>query len=239
MTQCMRVAIVDDEGLARRGIRARLSREPDVVVVAEARNVDEAAMAIRLHRPDLVFLDIEMPGADGFALVERIRPEPPPLVVFVTAHEDHALRAFDVAAFDYVLKPIDDDRFAQTLCRARTRLARQDGEPEGRIVIRDRGQLVLLSAATIDWVQSDGDYVRIHAGARNYLHHSTLTALAAELPDDLFIRIHRSAVVNVRRIELLQPLTNGDYDVLLTTGARLRLSRTHREALGRTLGRLL
>ncbi|HJU64636.1 MAG TPA: LytTR family DNA-binding domain-containing protein [Gemmatimonadaceae bacterium] len=227
----IRVAIVDDEPLARRGIRARLEQWPQVDVVVEAADASGGVSLIGEQRPDVLFLDIEMPGADGFAVLDQLSPQARPLVVFVTAHEDRALRAFDAEAFDYVLKPIDDARFGRTMERIIARLAERNGRQLDRLIIRDRGRAVALDPATIDWVKSDGDYVRIYAGRGNYLHHATLTSLSAELPPDRFVRIHRTTIVNVERIHALAPLTNGDYAVLLTTGARLKLSRTHRDAL--------
>ena len=236
MTQRIRVAIIDDEPPARRGIRARLARWPQVEVVAEAGNASRGLREIRKLRPDVAFLDIEMPGADGFALLERLTPKARPIIIFVTAHQDRALRAFDAEAFDYVLKPIDDARFDRTMQRIVARIAETAPRRVERLVIRDRGRAVSLEPSTIDWIKSDGDYVRIYAGRNNYLHDATLTALAEQLPADRFIRIHRSTIVNVERIHALQPVTNGDYVVLLTTGARLKLSRTHRDMLSKQLG---
>lgn len=232
----IRVAIVDDEPPARRGIRTRLERRPQFEVVAEAGDAAEGAREIRRHHPDVVFLDVEMPGADGFKLLAQLPAESRPLVVFVTAHEDRALQAFDAEAFDYVLKPIDDARFERTIKRIVAQASERITSRVDRLMIRDRGRAVALEPSAIDWVKSDGDYVRIYAGRSNYLHDTTLTALAEQLPSDRFVRIHRSTIVNVERIHALEPVTNGDYVVLLTTGARLKMSRTHRENVGRQLG---
>lgn len=232
----IRVAIIDDEPPARRGIRTRLERWPQFEVVAEAANASEGVREIRRHHADVVFLDVEMPGADGFKLLEQLPAKSRPLVVFVTAHEDRALRAFDAEAFDYVLKPIDDARFERTLKRVVAQVTERITSRVDRLMIRDRGRAVALEPNAIDWVKSDGDYVRIYAGRSNYLHDTTLTALAEQLPSDRFVRIHRSTIVNVARIHALEPVTNGDYVVLLTTGARLKMSRTHRESVGRQLG---
>jgi two-component system LytT family response regulator len=236
VTQRIRAVVVDDEPLARRGIRTRLARWPQMEVVAEAGTAARGVREIRKLHPDVVFLDVEMPGADGFSLLEQLPANERPLIVFVTAHEDRALRAFDAEAFDYVLKPIDDARFARMMERIIARCAERVPQRVDRVMIRDRGRAVALEPSAIDWVKSDGDYVRIYAGRSNYLHDATLTALAEQLPSDRFVRIHRSTIVNVERIHSLEPVTNGDYVVLLTTGARLRLSRTHRETLGRQLG---
>jgi two-component system LytT family response regulator len=232
----MRVLIIDDEELARRGIRARLGKWSDVDIVGEAQDAASGIAAVRALQPDLVFLDIEMPGADGFTVLRELPEENRPLAVFVTAHDDRALEAFDVQAFDYLLKPIDDERFTRTVERARARLAERVAAKIERVVIRDRGRIVALEPAAIDWIQSDGDYVRIFSGRHTYLHHATMAAFAALLPAHLFVRIHRAAVVNVERISELVPLTNGDCTVLLTTGARLKLTRTRREQLAERLG---
>ncbi|MGH7711277.1 MAG: LytR/AlgR family response regulator transcription factor [Gemmatimonadaceae bacterium] len=239
MTSRIRVAVVDDEPPARRGICARLARWPQVEVVSETGTAARGVREIRRLHPDVVFLDIEMPGADGFSLLEQLEAKDRPIVVFVTAHEDRALRAFDVEAFDYILKPIDDARFDRTMQRIVARCGERAPQRVDRLIIRDRGRAVALEPNAIDWVKSDGDYVRIYAGRSNYLHDATLSALAEQLPPDRFVRIHRSTIVNVERIHALEPVTNGDYVVLLTTGARLRLSRTHRETLGRQLGSAL
>jgi two-component system, LytTR family, response regulator len=231
----IRVVIVDDEPLARRGIGARLARKPSFQVAAEAGTAAAGVREVRKHRPDVVFLDIEMPGADGFSLLERFPPAERPLVIFVTAHDDRAVKAFESEAFDYILKPIDDARFARTLDRVEARLAERGAAAPDRLVVRDRGKTVALEPATIDWVASDGDYVCIHAGVTSYLHHATLSSIAADLPAEKFVRVHRTAIVNVERIRDLEPLTNGDFSIRLTTGARLRLSRTYRDALSRRL----
>jgi two-component system LytT family response regulator len=232
----IRVVIVDDEPLARRGVRVRLANSPRFEVVAEAGTAAAGVRELRRHAPDVVFLDIEMPGADGFALLERIPPATRPIVVFVTAHGDRAVRAFDAEAFDYVLKPIDDVRFARTIARVEARHAEREEGIVDRFIVRDRGRVVALEPQSIDWVAGDGDYVRIHAGVASYLHHATLKSIADALPADTFMRVHRSAIVNVARIKELEPLSNGDFSIRLTTGARLRLSRTFREALSRRLG---
>ncbi|HEY7569038.1 MAG TPA: response regulator, partial [Gemmatimonadaceae bacterium] len=188
----IRVAIVDDEPLARRGIRTRLERRPQFEIVAEAGDASEGVREIRRQHPDVVFLDVEMPGADGFKLLEQLPAASRPLVVFITAHEDRALQAFDAEAFDYVLKPIDDARFERTIKRIVAHVAERITSRVDRVMIRDRGRAVALEPSAIDWVKSDGDYVRIYAGRSNYLHDTTLTALAEQLPSDRFVRIHRS-----------------------------------------------
>src|SRR5687768_16995913 len=170
----LRVLIVDDEPLARRGVRARLLGQPDMDVVAEAENGLDAVWAVRQLAPDLVFLDVQMPGLDGFGVIEQVGVERMPVVVFLTAFDDHALKAFEAQALDYLLKPIDDERFDVTLQRARRRITeRRAGAattlPGLRITARDRGRVLLLDANEIDWIEADGDYVRIHAGDRALL----------------------------------------------------------------------
>ncbi len=230
------ILIIDDEELARRGIRARLAEAADVEIVGEAHDALSGRAAIEELHPDLVFLDIEMPGVDGLSMIGQIAERARPLVVFVTAHEDHALDAFGVQALDYVLKPIDGERIVRALGRARARLAERTPAVVERILVRDRGRVVALDPSSIDWVQSDGDYVRIFAGRRTFLHQATISAFANELPTQ-FVRVHRAAIVNVERISELAPLTNGDYSILLSTGARLKLARTRRAALAERLGR--
>ena len=235
----IRAVIVDDEPLARRGIRARLGRWPQVEVVAECGDAREGVRDLRRHQPDIVFLDIEMPGADGFALLERMPADARPLSVFVTAHADRALRAYEMEAFDYLLKPIDDERFARTMDRIVVRLAERGTHRLDRLMVSDRGRAIALEPGAIDWVKSEGDYVRIQAGTSSYLHAATLSSIETQLPKERFARIHRTTLVNVDRIHALEPLTNGDYTVVLASGARLKLSRTHRDALARRLGRKL
>lgn len=226
----IRAAIIDDEPLARRGIIARLARWPQFQVVAEAGNVHAGLHEIERARPDVVFLDIEMPEGDGFSLINRIVEGKRPLFVFVTAHDDRALAAFGVEAFDYLLKPIDDARFNRTVERIIGRVGHGSGAVE-RIVIRDHGLTIALDPRNVDWVKSDGDYVRIVAGRESYLHHATLSSLAERLPAPRFMRIHRTTIVNVERIRSIEPLTNGDALIRLSTGAKLRLSRTYRAQL--------
>jgi two-component system LytT family response regulator len=247
----LRVVIVDDEELARRGIRSRLERAGDVDVIAECRNGREAIDAIRRLAPDLVFLDVQMPGKDGFDVVAGLGGDAaPPQVIFVTAHDRYAVRAFDVHAFDYLLKPIDDDRFADALARAREAVARaRDGDvgrrlaallrdvkrveyPE-RFVVRSGGRVVFVRAAEIDWVEAAGDYVSLHTGKRTWLLRETMTSIERKLDPDRFARIHRSTIVQVDRIAEMRSYDNGEYVVLLRDGTSLKLSRTYRAVLQR------
>lgn len=237
----LRVLIVDDEPLSRRGVRARLLGHEDMDVAGEAENGLDAIWAIRQLAPDLVFLDIQMPGLDGFGVVEQVGVERMPVVVFLTAHDEHALKAFEAQALDYLLKPIDDERFAATLDRARRRVAeRRAGAvsklPGMRLAARDRGRVLLLDANEIDWVEADGDYVRIHAGERGLLVRDTLQKIESRLPPEKFVRIHRSTIVNVSAVRELVPHVNREFIVFLKSGARLKLSRGYRDRLVALLG---
>jgi two-component system LytT family response regulator len=247
----LRALIVDDEELARRGIRSRLERAGDVEVVAECRNGREAVDAIRRHAPDLVFLDVQMPGKDGFDVVASVGAGALPHVIFVTAYDRYALRAFEVHALDYLLKPIDDDRFDAALARARDALARErdgalgrrlasllgevgrGGERPERFVVRSGGRVVFVRAAEIDWVEAAGDYVSLHVGKRAWLLRETMTSIERKLDPERFARIHRSTIVNVERIAEMRSYDNGEYLVRLADGTELKLSRTHRAALQR------
>jgi two-component system LytT family response regulator len=254
----MRVVIVDDEELARRGIRARLQRSRDVEIVAECGNGREAIAAIRSTSPDLVFLDVQMPGKTGFDVIEAIGYESFPHVIFVTAHDQYAIRAFDVSALDYLLKPIDDERFDIALRRARESLARRHdsdlarrlaavvGEMAAggtrksprsdRMVIRSGGRVLFVKTSEVDWIEAAGDYVTLHVGKKSLLMRETITDLEKKLAPDGFARIHRSTIVNLERIAEMRALDNGEYRVLLRDATELKLSRNYRDALGRLVG---
>ena len=199
-----------------------------------------AVRAIRTRHPDLVFLDIQMPGLDGFGVIDRIGRAAMPVVVFLTAYDEHALRAFDAEALDYLLKPIDDERFGKALMRARTRIAERDaanvaavGTP--RIAVRDRGRVVLLEAREIAWVAAAGDYVRLHAGSTRYLLRETMGAIEARLPPAQFVRVHRSCIVNLAFVRELLPRRNREQVVVMREGTRLRLSRSYRDRVARLM----
>jgi two-component system, LytTR family, response regulator len=249
----LRVVIVDDEELARRGVRARLERSGDVEIVAECATGREAIDAIRRSAADLVFLDVEMPGKSGFDVIGAVGAEAFPRVIFVTAHDRYAIRAFEVHAFDYLLKPIDDERFEAALERARGTLARdRDGDlgrrltallgevgrapayPE-RFAVRSGGRVVFVAASEIDWVEAAGDYVTLHVGKKTWLVRETLSSFERRLDPSAFARIHRSAIVNVGRIVEMRPYDNGEYLVLLAGGTRLKLTRSYRHTLQRLL----
>ena len=235
----LRVLIVDDEPLARRGVRVRLERLGDVEIVGECASGTAAIRAIPERRPDLVLLDVQMPEVDGFGVVQAIGAERMPLVVFLTAYDEHALRAFDAQALDYLLKPIDDDRFALAIERVRRRLRERESSGASsevsRLEVRDRGRVLLIDEQEIDWIAAEGDYVRIHVAGRGHLHRETMAAMQARLDAKRFVRIHRSTIVNVDRVRELRPCGDREQLVVLRDGTRLRASRGFREALRRGL----
>ena len=242
----LRALVVDDEAPARRRIRRLLAAEPDVAVVGECGDGASAIAAIASARPDLVFLDVQMPERDGFDVVKSIPPRQLPAILFVTAHDRYALRAFDVHAVDYLLKPFTGDRFRTALDRARERIARHapDAALAGlaaelrlrasylsRVPVKTGGRTILVDLATVDWMEAADNYVRLHVQQREYLVRETLAALDAQLDPDLFARIHRSIIVRIDRIVELRPTSHGDAEVVLRGGARLAVSRTWRHRL--------
>lgn len=239
----LRVLVVDDEPLVREGIRLLLDREPDVRVLGEARNGAQAVEQIRELRPNLVLLDVQMPGMDGLAVVAALEPEERPAIVFVTAHSEYATRAFDLHAVDYLLKPFDAERFATALRRARARMAEGKVDrleallatlrparayPE-RLLLKQEGTVVVVPIHEIDWVEAADNYVHIHARTGRYMERESLKQIEAKLDPARFARAHRSAIVNLSRVKSLSPLTAGEYVITLTTGTRLTLSRGCRD----------
>ncbi|HUB89292.1 MAG TPA: LytTR family DNA-binding domain-containing protein [Dyella sp.] len=235
-----RALLVDDEILARVALRQALASHVDVEIVGECGNVQEAAQAIATLRPDLLFLDIQMPGGDGFSLLrDGVPAESFPLVVFTTAFAEHALQAFDANAIDYVLKPIDQSRFDQAMDRVRKHgyglmqhagAVAGDGGYAKRISVQLGERTIVIPAADIDWIRADDNYVRIHANGATYLHRETLRALYTSLDPGHFLRIHRSIVVNMNRIREVHTLFQGHAEVVLHDGTRLDLSRRFRNA---------
>jgi two-component system, LytTR family, response regulator len=249
--------VADDEPLARERLRMLLAAEDWVDVIAECQSGAEAIAAIHKHRPDLVFLDVQMPGATGFDVIDAVGASHMPFVVFVTAYDQYALKAFDVHALDYLLKPFDRDRFQQTLARARQQIERQShGELERRLlelvqglhspqqhlerfVVKSGGRVFFVRAEEIDWIEAAGNYVKLHVGSDVHLFRETMNALEAKLDSNVFYRIHRSHIVNIERVKELQPWFNGEYVVFLRSGTRLTLSRGYREKLQERIGRPL
>ncbi len=228
----IRTIIVDDEPLARRGIGTRLGLAGGFVVIQECTGGREAIAAIRDLAPDLVFLDVQMPEVDGFAVVRAIGADRMPTVVFVTAHDQHALAAFDAQALDYLLKPIDDDRFTRMVARIRGRVPGRGA----RILIRDRGRVTFLDPAELDWIEAKGDYARLHAGRRTYLLRETMAAFERSLDPAQFARIHRSTIVALAKVTGLRATAPREWEVQLRDGTRLKLSRSHREVFEQRLG---
>ena len=245
--------IVDDEPLARRKIRRLLSNDPDFEVVGEAGNGGEAIAAIEELGPDLMFLDVQMPEIDGFDVIERVAAQTLPAIVFVTAYNQHAVRAFEVHALDYLVKPFDRRRFEATLKRARQHLALPGGIEKrvlaalsdvrggpgylDRVLINESDRAFFVAVDKISWVEAYGNYVRLHLGKETYLLRETMTNMEKALDPRRFSRIHRSVIVNVDRIKELQKLFHGDYQVVLDDGTELRLSRTYRDRLTSTWGK--
>jgi two-component system LytT family response regulator len=251
----IRTLVVDDEPIARSHVIALLGEESDIEVVGECANGLEAATAIEQASPDLVFLDVQMPELDGFELVRSVAPDRMPAVVFVTAYDEYALHAFEVHAIDYLLKPFSAERFRSALMHAREQLKQRratdigrqllDFLPEirrsapgrDRLVVRSGGRIYFVRTVEIDWCEAAGNYVRLHVGQQTHLVRDTMGHLEANLDPQQFIRIHRSAIVNVDRIQELQSSFNGEYVVLLRGGTRLTLSRGYRDGLQERLGK--
>ena len=235
----IRVLVVDDELLARSNVKVLLRRDPEIGAVAECSSGLEAIEALRQSKHDLVFLDVQMPECGGFDVLEVLGTELPPAIIFVTAYEEYALRAFEAGALDYLLKPFDDARFERALKRAKDKIAHYTPrEPQlaQRLVIKDRGQVLFLNVADIDWVEAAGYYACVHVGSDTHIIRRTLLELERDLGEERFVRIHRSTIVNLERIRGLELQDGGEYEVVLKTRARLRLSRRFRKALQDRLG---
>lgn len=239
----IRTIVVDDEPLARERLRQWLSREPDFVVVAECSQGQEAVDVLRRDRPDLVFLDVQMPGLSGVQVLEALGEAVPPAVVFVTAHEHFAVDAFEIQAVDYLLKPVSRERFKTALDRVCRRLSLSAEteppfrppapKPPDRLSVKHNGRIVFVPVGDIDWIGSADNYVELHVGAQPYLLRETMNAIAQRLPADRFVRISRTAIVQVDRVRQLEPLFHGEYSVELLSGVKLTLSRSHRDQLPR------
>ena len=263
-TPRIRAIIVDDEPTARRGVRLLLERDSAVDIVGEASTGVEAAELMRREKPDLAFLDVQMPGSDGFEALERVGAAAAPAVVFVTAYDEHALRAFEVNAVDYLLKPYDDARFGAALQRAKEEVRRRQTDTVNarltqlldylqqnsgtaaaaqakeekagdRILIKSSGEIFFLKAEEIDWIEAEGDYMKFHVNGRTHLMRETMARLESRLDPKRFIRIHRSTIVNIDRLRKLSPSFAGEYAVILHDGTKLKLSRGYHERIGALL----
>ena len=227
----MRVLIADDESLARRKLRTLLRDYSDVDVVAECADGREAADTLATTDVDVAFLDIAMPELDGFDVLAHLPQRRVPRVVFVTAYDDYAIRAFEVRAVDYLLKPFNRRRLSETIERLRMRPAPGAlPDREQRIAVKSGNRILVLDPARIEWIEAERDYVRIHAGDGHYLVRTTMHDAQSRLTKD-FVRIHRSAIVNVRQVQYLEPDAGGDYRVYLRSGKELTLSRTYKHEL--------
>jgi len=249
--------IVDDEPLARRNLRALLKSDLDIELVKECSNGAEAVTSIRAIAPDLVFLDVQMPEMNGFEALEQLTGEPLPVIIFVTAYDQYALKAFEVSALDYLLKPFDDARFHKALAQAKRQIEQQDASERGkklltllgaheaktdasrylsRLMVKAAGRVLFLRVDEIDWIEAYDNYVRLHLGGKAHLLRQTMNELEAALNPEQFARIHRSTIVNLDRIKEMYPHFNGDYLVRLNNGTELRLSRSRKEWLEQWLG---
>jgi two-component system LytT family response regulator len=240
----VRALVVDDEAPARRRIRRLLAADSGITVVGECGDGESALALIARERPDLVFLDVQMPERDGFGVVQALPAGELPAILFVTAHDRYALRAFDVHAVDYLLKPFSGERFRTALARARERIARHAADPGlaslagtlrsrpaylTRVPVRTGGRTVFVDLAAVDWMDAADNYVRLHVKQREYLVRETLASLEAQIDPERFVRVHRSAIVQVDRVVEIRPQSHGDAELLLDGGARVAVSRTWRE----------
>ena len=248
----LKVLIVDDEPLAREGLTRLVSGDADVDGVREARNGREAVLSIREQKPDLVLLDVQMPRMDGFAVVEAIGEERMPEVIFVTAHDQYAIRAFEISAVDYLLKPVTEARFRTAFDRAKRRLGAPADESARqirvaldaiasprrylkRLAVRYGEKTILVPVEDVDCVEAEQNYVRLHVGQSAYLLHVPMSTLESAFDPDRFVRIHRSHIVNIQRIKHLWPFSHGQYVVELTSGRRLQSGRTYGDRIRRLL----
>ncbi len=251
------VLVADDEAPARQRIVDLLRRQEGVGPVYEARDGREAAESIRTMAPGLVFLDVQMPELDGLGVVEAVGAERMPLTVFVTAYDQHAIAAFEANALDYLLKPFSDERFEATMARVRGRMEDRSMREFGarvlrmmtpeqggagtidRLVLKDGGVTRFLNVSEVEWIEGAGVYVTLHTMAKAILYRASLSELEGRLDGRQFIRIHRSAIVNIECVTRLEPVSHGEFDVVMKSGARARLSRTYRARLERRLGQSL
>src|ERR1700685_117872 len=234
----LRALVVDDEPLARTNLTVLLRKDSEIAEVRECGSGAEAVAEIRSSQPHLVFLDVQMPECDGFDVLDLLGAHMPPAVVFVTAYDQYALRAFEAGALDYLLKPFDNARFERTLERAkeRIRLAQDAAEKQERLVVKTAGQILFLRISDIDWIEAADYYACLHVGSTTHLLRRSMSDLGQDLDQAIFCRIHRSTIVNLNRVRTLILNEDGERDVLLENGTRLRLSRRYRKQLQSRLG---
>jgi two-component system LytT family response regulator len=246
----VRTIIVDDEELARERLRSLLSKEKEIEIIGEAGDGKSAVALIDKEKPDLVFLDVQMPELNGFEVLQNLSHQPN--VVFVTAHDEFALKAFDVHAVDYLLKPFDKERFQTALKRVLEKVrskaleaekisavlneVKPPSKPVERLMVKTEGRVLLIKTEDLDWVEAADNYVNLHVGNEAHLMRETMSSLEGKLPPEKFMRISRSSIVNLERIKELQPMFHGEYVVILKNGTKLTLSRTYREKLDQLMG---
>ena len=231
------VLVVDDETLARRNLTVLLQRDPQICVIESASGID-AIEKIRTLRPDIVFLDVQVPEYDGFDVLELVGTDQPPVIIFVTAHDEYALRAFEAGALDYLLKPFDNARFDRALNRAKDKLAHQalahsaqSRRAVARLVVKSHGRVTFLNVADIQWIEAAGYYACLHLPSETHILRRSLMELERDLGDEEFVRIHRSIIVRLDQVHGLELQADGDYEVVLKSGGRLRLSRRFRKRI--------
>jgi two-component system, LytTR family, response regulator len=236
----IRTLIVDDEPLARSNLSVLARRHPEIEIVGECDSGIEALNEIRSAKPDLVFLDVQMPECDGFDVLELLGGDLPPAVIFVTAYDQYALRAFEAGALDYLLKPFDDARFELAVSRAQQRIGVGQGQDHQRklerLAIKSAGQVNFVKVSEIDWIEAADYYACLHVGSKSHLLRRSMAELEEDLDPTIFCRVHRSSIVNLERVRGLKLSEEGEYDVLLDNGARVRLSRRYRKLLEARMG---
>jgi two-component system, LytTR family, response regulator len=237
-TKKIRTLVVDDEPLARSSLLVLLRPDPEIEIAGECGSGAEAVKQIRGAKPDLVFLDVQMPECDGFDVLELLGANVPAAIVFVTAYDQYALRAFEAGALDYLLKPFDNARFHQALGRAKERIAGGAERPKKieRLAIKSAGEVAFVKLSEIDWIEAADYYACLHTGAKSHLLRRSMAELEQELDPNIFCRVHRSTIVNLERVRGLKLNADGEYEVLLESGACLRLSRRYRKQLQSRLG---
>lgn len=251
----IRTLIIDDVALARQRLKRCLAGDAEIEIVGECDNGEKAVADIRSLAPDLIFLDVQMPALDGFGVLEALKGERMPAVIFVTAYNEYAIQAFDVNALDYLLKPVDSERLNKAVRRAKSRLAQviRDDDLDNRfrallediktkyikrLTIKLTGRTILLPVDEIDWIETHGNYLKVHAGRESHLIRATMQSLETKLNPEKFVRVHRSVIVNVEKIKEIYPRSNGDQDLVLQNGRQLMLSRNYRERFFALLGEL-
>lgn len=251
----IRTLIIDDVTLARQRLKRCLANDPEIEIVGECDNGEKAVTAIRSLAPDLIFLDVQMPALDGFGVLDSLKNERVPAVIFVTAYNEYAIQAFEVNALDYLLKPVDCERLAKAVKRAKSRLAQTTRDDDldsrframleeiktgskylKRLTIKLTGRTILLPADEIDWIETHGNYLKVHAGRESHLIRGTMQSLETKLNPEQFVRVHRSVIVNVEKIKEIYPRSNGDQDLVLQNGRQLMLSRNYRDKFFELLG---